>query len=94
MIRLSHPTAAIAERLLRLRLGAMRGVGLSRWARRLGGASAAEIEMISLDALRHAVIDGATAVSDAHLEASVARLRARKKAVLSGQTAEDGGGDG
>lgn len=91
VFRLSHPTVAIAQHLLRLRLGAMGGrIDLALWARRLRGASAAEIEMISLDALRHAVIAGVAAVDDAHMEASVARQRARKKAVLSGRTAEEG----
>lgn len=82
VIRLTHPTTATVQRLLALRLGDRgQSIDLAAWSRKLRGTSAAEVELISLDALRHSILEDSPHVTDVQLQASVARLRARKKAV-------------
>lgn len=82
VVRLPLPGYAQMRRLLQVKLNGMRGdVDLSAWARRLKGASGADAELICTDALRHAVLDGALAVTDEHMVESMARLRARRRAV-------------
>lgn len=82
VIRLPYPDTAAMRRLLKLKLNGMSGeLELSVWARRLKGASAADAELICTDALRHAVLDGAFAVSDSYMADSMVRLRARRRAV-------------
>ncbi|MEE6296616.1 AAA family ATPase [Georgenia wangjunii] len=90
VIRLSHPSLATIRRLLALRLnGRAEGLDLTAWSRRLRGSSAAEVELICLDALRRSVIEGSTQVSDAQIEVSIVRLRARQKAVQASHRQED-----
>lgn len=82
VIRLAHPSPAIIERILTLRLSDRAAhLDMAAWSRRLQGSSAAEVELISLDALRHTILDGGPVVTDAHLESAMIRLSARKKAV-------------
>lgn len=82
VIRLSHPGPPQVRRLMALRLSGRSGaVDLSVWARRLRGSSAAEIELICLYASRQAVLDESRAVTEAHLESAVRRLKARRTAV-------------
>lgn len=81
VIRLAHPSPALIGRILTLRLSdrAPR-LDVTAWSRRLEGSSAAEVELIGLDALRHSILDGSPSVSDAHIKAAMVRLSARKKA--------------
>jgi MoxR-like ATPase len=82
VIQLPLPDYSSMRRILQVKLNGMRGeLDLSRWARRLKGASAADAELICVDALRHAVLDGDVAVTDAHMAESMERLRARRRAV-------------
>jgi SpoVK/Ycf46/Vps4 family AAA+-type ATPase len=82
VIRLTHPASTTIHTLLRLRLSDRAGsLDLEAWSGRLGGSSAAEVELISLDALRHSILDDSPHVTDAHLRAALDRLDARKQAV-------------
>lgn len=82
VIRLQNPDARAIRRLIKLRLNGFLGsLDTSEWADRLKGASAADIELVCLDALRHAVLDGTPAVTSEHLLAALARQRARRSAV-------------
>lgn len=82
VIRLRNPDARAMRQLVALKLNGMLGpLDVSAWARRLKGASPADVELISTDALRHAVLDGAPFVTDEYLTFALARLRARRAAV-------------
>lgn len=82
VIRLTHPTANTIRNLLSLRLNERAGaLDLDAWSALLLGSSAAEVELISLDALRHAILDDSPHVTDSHLRAALGRLDARKRAV-------------
>jgi SpoVK/Ycf46/Vps4 family AAA+-type ATPase len=86
VIRLTHPARDTIHTLLRLRLSDRAGtLDLEAWSERLQGSSAAEVELISMDALRHSILDERSQVSDAHLEAAILRLNARKSAVRAAE---------
>lgn len=90
VLRLDFPSAETMRRILRLRLNGMVGsLDVAEWARRLRGASAADVEFVCIDALRHAVLDGASSVSDEYMKSSVERLRSRRKAVRPGSASRE-----
>ncbi len=82
VIRLSDPGIGSLRKLISLKLNGMaRSLDVDGWAHRFKGASAAEVELVCRDAWRRAVLDGSAAVTDAHMDAGLARLTARKAAV-------------
>ena len=90
VIRLQNPDSQAIRRLIKLKLNGLLGsLDLSEWTARFKGASAADIELVCLDALRHAVLAGAAAVTDEHLAAAFSRQRARRAAVRGRSRATD-----
>lgn len=68
-------------RLIELRLLAMpHRLSTRKWARRLLGASPAEVELVCADALRRAALTGAERLTDELMAGAVARLKARRHA--------------
>lgn len=92
VIRLQNPDARAIRRLIKLKLnGFVASLDLAEWATRFKGASAADVELACRDALRHAVLDGALAVTSEHLDAALSRQRARRAAVRGHSRVADKG---
>lgn len=75
---------AAVGRLVALKLRALPSKVLTAaWAERLAGASPADVELACEDAVRMAVLEGAAAVGDRHLEAALGRVEARRRAMAA-----------
>lgn len=82
VVAYDRPDQRLVALLLDLRIGALRGsVEVDRWADRLSGSSAADVEAIALDAMRLCLLDGTGLVHDRHIAWAVHRLERRAAAV-------------
>jgi hypothetical protein len=84
VLALSHPEASERRQLLATKLAPLpTKVNIDRWVKELAGTSAADVERTCLDALRLAVLEGASATEDRHLVQARSRLHARGIAVAT-----------